>query len=258
MAPSAHSSDGLRIAFEVAGEGSPATVLVHGFACDRTYWREQVPVLARRHRVVTLDLAGHGESEGGRRDPTMAPFGADVAAVVDACGLDSIVLVGHSMGGDVILEAAPLLGSRVRGLVWVDTYGSLEDPMTPAEADAFAAPFRTDFAGETRRFIGSMFRPDADPVLRDWIVEDMAAAPLPTSVLELIHAIANQAPAAARVRELRVPLVEISPDLRATDVQSLRAHGIATVIVPDTGHFLMLEAPDRFNAVLEGVLAGFS
>src|SRR5262245_26315272 len=116
--------DGVRIAFEDHGAELPALVFVHGWSCDRTYWRGQAP-LAERHRVVTIDLAGHGESGVDRASWTMAAFGGDVAAVVEQLGLDDAVLIGHSMGGDVIVEAAPLLGGRVRGLVWVDVYPSL-------------------------------------------------------------------------------------------------------------------------------------
>ena len=254
MARTTRSADGVRIAYEVAGEGSPALVLVHGFACDRTYWHEQVPAFAPRHRVVTIDLAGHGDSEGGRPDWTMAAYGADVVAVVEACGLDAVVLVGHSMGGDVIAEAGPALGSRLRGLVWVDTYRSLGSPIDADEVAAIAEPFGSDFAGATRDLVRSMFRPDADSGLRDWIVEDMAAEPPDIGRSELVHAISNEPAATARLDELSAPLFAINPDYRPTDVESLREHGMEVVVVPDTGHFLMLEAPERFNAALAEVL----
>ena len=64
----ARSADGVAIRFEVEGQGEPTLVLVHGWAFDRHVWDGQVPALSARHRVVTLDLAGHGES-GGSRPP---------------------------------------------------------------------------------------------------------------------------------------------------------------------------------------------
>jgi pimeloyl-ACP methyl ester carboxylesterase len=80
----------------------------------------------------------------------MAAFGEDVVAVVEQLGLSDLALIGHSMGGDVIVEAALRLGERVAGLVWVDTYSSLGEPPTDDELEAFLAPFREDFAGATR------------------------------------------------------------------------------------------------------------
>lgn len=115
--------------FEAAGSGSPAIVFVHGWSCNRTYWRSQVATFAETNRVVAVDLAGHGESGAGRPDWTMRAFGDDVAAIMDAEELRDAVLVGHSMGGDVIVEAALAVPDRVRALVWVDDYfPMLEDP----------------------------------------------------------------------------------------------------------------------------------
>jgi pimeloyl-ACP methyl ester carboxylesterase len=121
-ATTVHSADGVPIAYEVHGQGSPALVLVHGWSCDRGYWKEQIEYLAPQYQLVLVDLAGHGASGLGRKDYTMAAFGEDVAAVVDRLGLKSVVLVGHSMGGDVVVEAARRLQGRVIGLVWVDDY----------------------------------------------------------------------------------------------------------------------------------------
>ena len=141
MTSVALSSDGISICFEVHGtEGSPL-VLVHGWSCDRGYWRGQVEHFARGHRVVTVDLAGHGESGLGRERWTMPAFGDDVAAVVEKLDLDNVVLVGHSMGGDVIVETALRLRGRIAGLVWVDVYSKLGDS-GHRDADAFMEPFR--------------------------------------------------------------------------------------------------------------------
>ena len=87
----ARSSDGIPLSFEVHGSGTPAPVFVHGWSCDRRYWRGQLAALADRHQVVAVDLAGHGESGGGRQRWTMAAFGDDVAAVVRHLGLGAVV-----------------------------------------------------------------------------------------------------------------------------------------------------------------------
>ena len=132
------SPDGIRIRFDVDGSGPRAIVFVHGWSCDRTYWAPQMLAFADRFRVVAVDLAGHGESGVGRSSWTMPAFGDDVVAVVEKLGLENVVLVGHSMGGDVIVEAALTLGDRGAGLVWVDTYSRLTAPLTEEELEAFA------------------------------------------------------------------------------------------------------------------------
>ncbi len=69
------SADGIHIAYETRGEGTPALVFVHGWSCDRTYWDGQLPAFSRQFKVVAVDLAGHGESGLGRKTWTMGAFG---------------------------------------------------------------------------------------------------------------------------------------------------------------------------------------
>jgi pimeloyl-ACP methyl ester carboxylesterase len=100
-----------------------------------------------------------------RKAWTVAAFADDVIAAIDALELQSAVLVGHSTGGNVIVEAALRLGDRVKGLVWVDTYRPLGEPAEPAETEAFVDPFRRDFVGATRDFVRRALVPPSDPDL---------------------------------------------------------------------------------------------
>jgi pimeloyl-ACP methyl ester carboxylesterase len=258
MQDSATAPDGITIRFDAGGAGAPAIVFVHGWSCDRSYWRGQVGPVGERHRVVAVDLAGHGDSGTGRAAWTMAAFGGDVAAVVDRLRLDDVVLVGHSMGGDVILETAIELEGRVRGLVWVDTYRSLGAPINPEEDEAFIAGFRRDFTGEVLQLVRGFFPPAADADLAEWVAADMAAAPPEIALEALRNAIANEGPAIERLAQLGLPAVAINPDYRPTDADSLRRHGVETVILRGVGHFSMLEDPLQFNAALEAVVASFA
>jgi pimeloyl-ACP methyl ester carboxylesterase len=251
----ATSPDGIPIAYEVVGDGVPQIGFVHGWACDRSYWRHQMDAFSGK-TVIAVDLAGHGDSGFDRGSWTMPAFGADVVAVIDELGLDGVVLVGHSTGGDGILEAALVLGDRVRGLVWVDTYRSLEDPLDAAEIESFLAPFRVDFAGRTQDFVRDLFPPSTDVALVDWIASDMAAAPPEIAIDAMQHAIENQAPAIGALARLKVQVAAINPDYRPTDEASLRRHGVSPLIMSGVGHFPMLEDPDQFNRVLTGVING--
>jgi len=116
-----------------AATNRPMVVLIHGWSCDSSYWEAQLPSLRSRYRVVTLDLAGHGGSSADRKDWSMRAFGEDVRRVVEAVDAHSpLVLVGHSMGGPVAVEAARQLGSRVRAVIGVDTFSAIGLPRPPA------------------------------------------------------------------------------------------------------------------------------
>jgi len=248
---SVESADGVSIRYEVVGEGSPPIVFVHGWSCDRSYWREQVPHFAKSHRVVTIDLGGHGESGTGREEWTMTAFGADVKAVLEAADLRGAVLVGHSMGGPVILEAAKLAPGRVAALVPVDTLQSVDDPLSAEQIDAHAAELRSDFSATTDRFVRGMFTPRSDPALVDRIAEDLSAAPPEVGISALVYTFRYDA--AAALGALDLPVRIINADKWPTDLEALRRHDpdVELAVMPAVGHFLMAEEPEEFNRWLE-------
>jgi pimeloyl-ACP methyl ester carboxylesterase len=93
--------DGVKLAYDTAGRGDPAIILVHGWAGDRSYFAPQFEHFASRHAVVALDLRGHGDSDRPEPGSGVYEFDAlcdDVLAVAAAAGCDRPVVVGHSMG----------------------------------------------------------------------------------------------------------------------------------------------------------------
>lgn len=251
------SADGVPVSYEAHGTEAPALVLVHGWSCDRSYWEAQVEPFSRRFQVVTVDLAGHGASGSDREDWTIAAFGDDVAAVVEDLDLDPVVLVGHSMGGDVIVEAARRLPGRVAGLVWVDTYRELGDPRTPEEVRELMAPFRADFVESTRTFVRGMFPDEADESLVEEVATDMSSAPPEVALGALESAVTFDREVPPALEELDAPVVAINSEEPPTDVESLERHGVDVVTLSGVGHFLMMEDPGRFNPVLMEVLDDF-
>jgi len=254
----ARSGDGIAVHFEVEGRGAPALVFVHGWSCDRAYWSGQVDHFAKQHEVVAIDLAGHGESGDGRREWTMPAFGADVVAVIEKLELRDVVLIGHSMGGDVIVEVALALPDRVLGIVWVDVYSTLSGSSAPEEIEAFVQPFRDDFVPAAQSLVRRMFVPGSGPDLVERVVGDMSAAPPEIAVGVMEHAVANEDAVVAALPKLRAPVVAINPDYRPTDIEGLGRHGVKAVLMPGVGHFLMLEDPPTFNRLLGEAIEDFA
>ncbi|MHC4646401.1 MAG: alpha/beta fold hydrolase [Planctomycetota bacterium] len=247
------SSDNVSISYSVQGEGKPALVFVHGWSCDKSYWRFQVPYFAKRHRVVTIDLAGHGKSGLDRKAWTMEAFGADVAAVVKKLDLKQVVLVGHSMGADVIVEAVQQIPERVIGLVAVDAFRSLKMRLSPQQIEQFIAPFRADFAGTTDRFVRRLFGPASEHALVQETATDMSQAPREVALasMEALHKWRSEQLVEA-VGKVTVPIVAINSDMRPSDVQSFEStfSSFKFVIMSGVGHFAMLEDPKTFNRLL--------
>jgi pimeloyl-ACP methyl ester carboxylesterase len=255
MSDYAVSADGLPIYYDVQGEGSPELVFVHGWCCDRSYWQEQTSYFASEYTVVSLDLGGHGDSGLDRDAWTMAAFGQDVVAVVEKLDLRQVVLIGQSMGGTVVVEAAQQISGRVKGIIGVDTFKSLGQVRTREDVDAENEPFRRDFAQATDDFVHSaMFVPTSDAALVDRIAKDMAAAP-PRIGLDAGERLdSHDAALQAGLQKLQVPVMLINSDFQATNKAAAELYGITLDLMSGTGHFVMLEDPETFNRLLKNDL----
>ncbi|MFK7957067.1 MAG: alpha/beta fold hydrolase [Lysobacterales bacterium] len=230
-------------------------MFVHGWNCDRGYWNAQRDFFAKSHRVVTLDLAGHGESDQGRVDWTMQAFGADVVAVVSALDLHNVVLIGHSMGGKVVVEAASQLNSRVIAVVGADTFhnGGRATPQ-PRRQDILDQ-LAEDYSGYVMKLGARMFVEQSDPAIKDFVLADLAAAPFPAAIGA--RRASGSFDASQIMASLDVPLILISSDYLPTDVAHLKvnARAFQYLSMSGVGHFVMLEDPDTFNALLAEALA---
>lgn len=249
------SADGTLISYEIHGKGQPTLVFVHGWSCDARYWRAQVPYFSKKHRVVVIDLAGHGHSGSTRSRYSMKSFGEDVQAVTEATNSRRVILIGHSMGGSVIAEAARLMPGRVIGLVGIDTLENIEYPMTPKERDQMIVPLEKDFQSGCRQFVAEMISARTDPLMSEWIIADMAAAP-PAVALSAMNEMVSQyiSGESAKIFDvIRLPVVCVNGDLWPVNYEANRRHMLSfdAIVLKDADHFLMMNRVEEFNCALE-------
>jgi pimeloyl-ACP methyl ester carboxylesterase len=260
LSGTATSADGVPIRYHAYGSGDLALVLVHGWSCDSRYWDSQVPDLRTRYRVVTLDLAGHGESGAGRNEWTMAAYGADVAAVTNKLGLRRVVLIGHSMGGPVVVEAARLLPGRVVGVIGADTLRDIgSTPMPAAQLEQLLVPFRRDFPAAARGFVtATFFTPKSDPKLIQWIADDMSQAPPGLAIASIISLVNWDWQAALSGQQY--PLVAINAEAVPTDAERIRKSypRFQLKTMTGVGHFNMMEDPATFDRLVDESVRGFA
>lgn len=255
------SGDGVMIHYRAEGQGRPALVFIHGWSMDGGYWGAQVEHFAGTHQVVTIDLAGHGQSGAGRAQWTMPAFGADVRAVVEKLKLDDVVLIGHSMGGAVAVEAALGMPKRVRGIVGVDNFQSPKPPFVEEQVSAFLAHFQSDFRSSADAWVRSMFPLGVDSALVARTAADMASTPPEVGVAVLGATLRwSISEAEGKLAQLEVPLQCINSDRVPTDGPAMDrlVDGYALHLMPGRGHFPQLEDPGTFHRLLEEALADLS
>ena len=182
-------------------------------------------------------------------------------AVVDHLGMDEVILVGHSMGGPVALEAACRMPSRVSGFVGVDTFPDKWVNFQDQERERFLDPFRTDFAQATRTWVSQqLFLPSSEPRLVEQIAADMSAAPPQVGIaaMEAIYEWGKKS-CVETLRQLRAPVFMIQAKRNENNLQVMSGfvssfQSFQVFSVPEVGHFPMLEDVETFNRFLGQII----
>lgn len=243
----AKSIDGNEIAFTVQGKGEPALIFVHGWACNKSYWKNQTKEFAKNYKVVALDLTGHGQSTANRKSYTMQLFGQDVAAVVNQLKLSKVILIGHSMAGAVILEAKKILKDKVIGIIGVDTYQVLDVGETEERAEQFLSTFKSNYLGSVEAYLGNLFAEGRDTNFTNSIIRDLQKMPKERGI-DIFRNILKYNYEKA-VRETNPKIIAVNSDRFPAKLEKVKKiiPSFELKIVPNTDHFLMLENPIEFN-----------
>lgn len=243
------------LAYEEAGAGEPALLFVHGVACNRGFWASQMQHFADRHRVLAVDLRGHGASDAPEHRYTTPAFADDLAWMCAELDVARPVVVGHSLGGLVALELAS--DSRhASAAVLIDSVllpgGDRRDVV-----GQLVAGLRSGDAERTlRRYFHSFFSSEDDPGHIAWIMEQAVRTPphVTSSVWE--ESLRDWDDAEA-LRRCQVPLAYL--DAGTPNADLVRAVELRPDLVIGrtigSGHFSPLEVPGQINAMLERFLA---
>jgi pimeloyl-ACP methyl ester carboxylesterase len=248
------SADKVEIVYTAKGSGKTAVIFIHGGFADRDFWVEQVGFFGKKYRAIAVDLAGHGDSGKNRTHWNLASFAEDVRAVMEKENIHRAVLVGNSLGGPVALETACLVPDRVACIVGVDTFQVFDIQPPPDYFKNQAAALRNDFKGTMEKMVHSLFKPGADTELVAR-VEKVMLDNSPEMAAELTESFTGFSMVDA-LKKLRQPIRCINGDLYPTQVEKNREiyPDFDAVIIPDTGHYPMLERPQKFNGLLEAIL----
>jgi pimeloyl-ACP methyl ester carboxylesterase len=251
--------DGVRICYEESGTDAAPIVFVHGWCCDHTYFAPQFGHFAARHRVVSIDQRGFGESDKPVQAYTIEGFADDLAFLCRELGLSRPALVGHSMGGAIALATAARHPDLPRAIALCDPAVIVPEVVLGAVRpfiEALAAPGHRAIA---EAFIAErLFSPLDDPKRKAKIVAQMAATPQHVMHSAFHHLFAFDSEAAARA--CKVPVLLIDAEAPIPDRARFKAlcPQLQVAQTAGAGHFHQLEVPDQVNAMLERFLSGVS
>jgi pimeloyl-ACP methyl ester carboxylesterase len=253
----------------VTGTGRPPIVFVHGFACAHSDWDNQVAHLSPRHQTVAVDLRGHGNSPGEAADCSIERYGADVAEVMRALALPPAVLVGHSMGCRVVIEAALQAPSFTSGLILVDG-SQFAAAMGAVLTEQFAAP--NGYETTTNEMFNDMFTGRSNPAVTAAVVKRAVALPRPIGMKMMTDMFRyDVGRLTGSLACVRVPVMAIQTTSRNEKRErttmrkgqtspylamlGANLQSVQVEIIEDTGHFPQLDESGQTNALIDSFLA---
>ncbi len=268
---------GIRLAYAEEGEGRGTLLFVHGLASYLPAWQKNIPELRGLARCIAVDLPGYGKSDKGDYPYTMSFFAETLREFMDGLGIDSAVVVGHSMGGQIAMTLALQNPERVAGLVLVAPAGF--EPFSETEKQLirpFVTPdqIRDSTPQQIREnFARSFYRM---PPEAGFMVEDRlrlrGARDFPAycrAVAQSVYGMLEQ-PVLDRLAEITQPTLIIfgendglipNPYIHAgmstagiARAGHQRIPGSQLRLLPECGHFVQFEHPGEVNAAIAALV----
>ncbi len=260
-------ADGARLYYELTGASRPALVLIHGGGCTHRDWHRQVEALKGEFAVLAPDLRCHGQSAGALTECSIARWAADINALVASLDLAPLLIAGHSLASRIAAEAVRQEPANAAGLILLDGSRSLGGFAAKAPEAAPPAPAQPP---SLAAIIDTITGPFADAAVRRHVFETMSS-----HSMELLHACAaayehwdmDSADAVFAGLPAALPVLAIQSTYH--DKHTARRYltgekqstpyldflkqarpDIRVSILPETGHFSMLERPAEVTALI--------
>jgi len=255
--PTFTTPDGVKLNYLESGSGQPALVMVHGLCSNARHWDAQARAFGRRHRVIRPDLRGHGASEAPARGYSIRRFAEDVAALTRARRVRGAVILGHSMGGLVAVEAARRHRDLFKALVLVDMPAGVGGL---SSAQARQSPLAQSMVNgawpdAVEQLYARFFTNTRDKRLAGRITKDAGRTRQAAAAASTVALVRYALPAAAK--QVKQPALYIAASQGNARWDALREHipQVQFARVVGAGHFLQLEAPDQCNAMIREFIA---
>jgi pimeloyl-ACP methyl ester carboxylesterase len=248
--------DDIKIVYKSYGSGTDALVFVHGWSCDSSLWSLQAPLFERYHSLL-IDLPGHGGSDSPHIEYTQELFANAIEAVLQQEAITRAVMIAHSMGGPVATMFLRLFTNRVSAIIYVDSFFRLPEDYYPhVRRRACVQELADDEKFQT--ILEYFWTPRTTQDIRNQVKKIMMDTAKHVRVSALTTPLM---PHAFRWDEIfHIPaLLLVTPPFSNYDRHWI--HHLPELEVKyweDNGHFLFLEAPDRFNEEVQGFLAQHS
>ncbi len=257
--------DGADVNYHIYGDGGATLLFVHGSYIDQTYWNEQVKYFSPEYKVVTIDLPAHGKSGKGRKYWSVEGYAGDVYAIVKRLNLKNVILIGHSLGGDINLIEATSHPKNIIGFIGIDNFKNAATPLPKLfrkQIEQIKRGLKNDFADTNEQYARkALVTPETDSAIVKRVVQDYRNAyqPMARSIAPEIFELYKTE--RRLIPKLRLKLHLINVDYIPTDEAPLKkfaSSGYDIRHMKGTCHYPMLENPQTLNKLLRETIEEIS
>lgn len=257
----------VEISYLSGGTGNLNLIFLHGWCIDSSYWEEQFKHFEDKFTIYAPDLPGFGKSKAAvRKEWTIEEYALDIKDFIKTLNLKNVVLIGHSMAGDIIVEVA--IGSNpqeIIALIGIDNLQSVGDALTPEEIDqilSFFDAMKINYKGAVAGYAENfLFHASTPTEVRERVLSDLINADEAISISSLQNFTEHY-----NHLETRLPLIEQKLYLIVNDadpvnvinLEKLIKNGVRVEFIESTGHYPMIEKAEKFNDILEDVLCSIN
>lgn len=243
------------------GKGDTALLFLHGWCINGIYWVNQLEYFSKSYNVYAIDLPGFGKSKAKRISWSIEEYANDITAFIDSMNLKNVVIIGHSMAGEIMLQTALTNNPKIIGIVGVDNFKIIDVVFTPEQMKQMTDFFpllEKDFKNSAPVYADMMlFHPTTSNDVKNRVKTDFANSNPVIGYHTMMTQMQYAYNDAQRLEQLNYKLFLINSDYFPTNETGLKTHcknsfQVETILA--TGHYPMIEKPTEFNLLLENVL----
>jgi pimeloyl-ACP methyl ester carboxylesterase len=244
------------------GQGEITLLFLHGWCIDGTYWENQLEYFSKYYNVYAIDLPGFGKSKAQRTNWTVEEYANDITAFISTMNLKKVVIIGHSMAGEIMLQTALTNNPEIAGITGIDNFKLIDVEFTPEQMEQITNFFpllEKDFRNSAPVYADMMlFHPTTTMEVKDRVKTDFAKSNPVIGYGTFINQMQYAYTDAQKLEQLNYKLYLINNDGFPTNETGLKNHcknGFQVETISATGHYPMIEKPAEFNLILEKILS---
>lgn len=249
------------IFYTTKGNGDTTLLFIHGWCINSSYWAGQQDYFSSKYKTIALDLPGFGKSEAERENWTIEEYSKDIIYFIDHLNLKNVILIGHSMAGEIILEAALTNHSAIKGIIGIDNFKMIDVQFTQQqyeEMNGFLKMIENDFKSTAPVYAERMLlSPSTDESVSNRIKSDFSNANAKVGLSSLNNFINYTRVEATKLEKLNYKLYLLNSNVIPTNIQGLKNHCKNSFEVHEieaSSHYPMIENLIEFNKVLQKIL----